>query len=197
MRGIYWLKMPDYVRLNAMEAHEALPGFYWTGETEMNCMRDALSQTLRYGYAHHIQRLMVTGLFALLYGVDPHQVHEWYLAVYVDAVEWVELPNVLGMSQYGDGGLMASKPYVASGKYIQRMSNYCKGCKYDPALATGAKACPFTTLYWDYLLQHEVKLRGNQRMAMQLKNLGRLSAEQRGEIQEQAQRVRKGCAEVG
>ncbi len=197
VRGIYWQKMPDYVRLNAMDAHEALPGFYWTGETDMNCMRDALSQTLRYGYAHHIQRLMVTGLFALLYGVDPYQVHEWYLAAYVDAVEWVELPNVLGMSQYGDGGLMASKPYVASGKYIQRMSNYCKGCKYDPAQATGAKACPFTTLYWDYLLQHEVKLRGNQRMAMQLKNVGRLSAEQRGEIQEQAQRVRKGFAGVG
>ena len=193
VRGIYWLKMPDYVRLNAMEAHEALPGFYWTGETEMNCLRDALSQTLRYGYAHHIQRLMVTGLFALLYGVDPHQVHEWYLAVYVDAVEWVELPNTLGMSQYGDGGLMASKPYVASGKYIQRMSNYCKGCKYDPAQATGAKACPFTTLYWDYLLQHEVRLRGNQRMAMQLKNLGRLSGGQSGEIQEQARRVRDGC----
>ncbi|WP_395732930.1 cryptochrome/photolyase family protein [Prosthecobacter sp.] len=193
VRGIYWLKMPGYVRLNEMQAHEALPGFYWTGETDMNCLRDALSQTLRYGYAHHIQRLMVTGLFALLYGVDPYQVHEWYLAVYVDAVEWVELPNTLGMSQYGDGGLMASKPYVASGKYIQRMSNYCKGCKYDPAQATGAKACPFTTLYWEYLLQHEVRLRGNQRMAMQLKNLGRLSAEQRGEIQEQARRVREGC----
>jgi len=197
VRGIYWLKMPDYVRLNAMDAHEALPGFYWTGETDMNCLRDALSQTLRYGYAHHIQRLMVTGLFALLYGVDPHQVHEWYLAVYVDAVEWVELPNTLGMSQYGDGGLMASKPYVASGKYIQRMSNYCAGCRYDPAQATGEKACPFTTLYWDYLLQHEVRLRGNQRMAMQLKNLGRLSAEKRSEIQEQAVRVREGCAGVG
>ena len=191
VRGIYWLKMPEYVRLNEMQAHEALPGFYWTGETDMNCLRDALSQTLRYGYAHHIQRLMVTGLFALLYGVDPHQVHEWYLAVYVDAVEWVELPNTLGMSQYGDGGLMASKPYVASGKYIQRMSNYCMGCKYDPAQATGAKACPFTTLYWDYLLQHEVRLRRNPRMAMQLKNLGRLSAEQKSAIQEQARRVRE------
>ena len=191
VRGIYWLKMPEYVRLNEMQAHEALPGFYWTGETDMNCLRDALSQTLRYGYAHHIQRLMVTGLFALLYGVDPHQVHEWYLAVYVDAVEWVELPNTLGMSQYGDGGLMASKPYVASGKYIQRMSNYCMGCTYDPAQATGAKACPFTTLYWDYLLQHEVRLRRNPRMAMQLKNLGRLSAEQKSAIQEQARRVRE------
>ena len=197
VRGIYWLKMPGYVRLNEMQAHEKLPVFYWTGETDMNCLSQAIGQTLRYGYAHHIQRLMVTGLFALLYGVDPHQVHEWYLAVYVDAVEWVELPNTLGMSQYGDGGLMASKPYVASGKYIQRMSNYCTGCKYDPAQATGEKACPFTTLYWDYLLQHEVRLRGNQRMAMQLKNLGRLSAEQRGEIQEQAQRVRERCGGKG
>ncbi len=191
VRGIYWLKMPDYVRLNEMQAHEELPAFYWTGETDMNCLREAIGQTLRFGYAHHIQRLMVTGLFALLYGVDPHHVHEWYLAVYVDAVEWVELPNTLGMSQYGDGGLMASKPYVASGKYIQRMSNYCAGCRYDPAQATGESACPFTTLYWDYLLQHEARLRGNQRMAMQLRNLGRLSAEKRREIQEQAQRVRE------
>lgn len=197
VRGIYWLKMPDYVRLNEMQAHEKLPGFYWTGETDMNCLRQAIGQTLRYGYAHHIQRLMVTGLFALLYGVDPYQVHEWYLAVYVDAVEWVELPNTLGMSQYGDGGLMASKPYVASGKYIQRMSNYCTGCKYDPAQSTGPKACPFNTLYWDYLLQHEPRLKKNQRMSMQLKNLARLSPEQRGEIQQQAQQVRAKCGKEG
>ena len=194
VRGIYWLKMPGYVRLNEMQAHETLPAFYWTGDTDMNCLRDALSQTLRYGYAHHIQRLMVTGLFALLYGVDPHQVHEWYLAVYVDAVEWVELPNTLGMSQHGDGGLMASKPYVASGKYIQRMSNYCRGCKYDPAQATGPRACPFTTLYWDYLLRHEPRLRRNQRMAMQLKNLTRLSPEQRHAIQEQSEHLRAAYA---
>ncbi|MBB5035377.1 cryptochrome/photolyase family protein [Prosthecobacter vanneervenii] len=197
VRGIYWLKMPDYVRLNEMQAHEKLPGFYWTGETDMNCLSQAIGQTLRYGYAHHIQRLMVTGLFALLYGVDPHQVHEWYLAVYVDAVEWVELPNTLGMSQYGDGGLMASKPYVASGKYIQRMSNYCTGCKYDPAQSTGPKACPFTTLYWDYLLQHEPRLKKNQRMSMQLKNLARLSMEQRSAIQQQARRVRERCGGEG
>ncbi|WP_395740738.1 cryptochrome/photolyase family protein [Prosthecobacter sp.] len=191
VRGIYWHLMPEYLERNAMHAQEPLPGFYWTGETEMNCLRDAITQTLRLGYAHHIQRLMVTGLFALLFGVDPRKVHEWYLAVYVDAVEWVELPNTLGMSQYGDGGVMGSKPYVASGKYIQRMSNYCSGCKYDPAQSTGPKACPFTTLYWDYLLQHEPKLRQNQRMSMQLKNLARLDEKQRGAIHMHARQLRE------
>ncbi|MDI1314567.1 cryptochrome/photolyase family protein [Prosthecobacter sp.] len=191
VRGIYWHLMPGYVERNAMQAHEALPDFYWTGETDMRCLRDALTQTLRLGYAHHIQRLMVTGLFALLFGVDPRRVHEWYLAVYVDAVEWVELPNTLGMSQYGDGGVMASKPYVASGKYIQRMSNYCTGCRFDPAQSTGPKACPFTTLYWDYLLQHEPKLRQNQRMSMQLRNLVRLDEKQRAAIQMQAKQLRE------
>ncbi|WP_395753098.1 cryptochrome/photolyase family protein [Prosthecobacter sp.] len=191
VRGIYWHLMPEYLERNAMQAHEPLPDFYWTGETEMNCLRDAITQTLRLGYAHHIQRLMVTGLFALLFGVDPRKVHEWYLAVYVDAVEWVELPNTLGMSQYGDGGVMGSKPYVASGKYIQRMSNYCSGCRYDPAQSTGPKACPFTTLYWDYLLQHEPKLRQNQRMSMQLKNLARLDDKQRAAIHMHAKKVRE------
>lgn len=191
VRGIYWLKMPGYLELNAMQAHEPLPAFYWTGATHMNCMREVITQTLRHGYAHHIQRLMVTGLFALLYGVEPRQVHEWYLAVYVDAVEWVELPNTLGMSQYGDGGLMASKPYVASGKYIQRMSNYCTGCRYDPAQATGPKACPFTTLYWDYLLQHEPRLMGNSRMRMQLRNLVRLGEAKCAAIQARAAELRR------
>jgi deoxyribodipyrimidine photolyase-related protein len=134
---------------------------------------------------------MVTGLYALLFGVDPKAVHEWYLAVYVDAVEWVELPNTLGMSQFADGGIMASKPYIASGKYIQRMSNHCKGCAYDPALSTGEKACPFTTLYWDYMIQHEAMLAKNPRMGMQLKNLGRLGAEQRSAISEQATQHRQ------
>ncbi len=186
VRGIYWRYMPEYIDKNALNAVQSLPAFYWTAETDMVCMRDALSQTLRLGYAHHIQRLMVTGLYALLYGVRPQSVHEWYLAVYVDAVEWVELPNTLGMSQHGDGGLMASKPYVASGKYIQRMSNYCSTCRYNPALSTGENACPFTTLYWDFLLRHEVFLRKNQRMAMQMRNLSRLSDDEKTAIQEQA-----------
>ncbi|GEP41820.1 cryptochrome/photolyase family protein [Brevifollis gellanilyticus] len=193
VRGIYWHFMPGYLERNAMHAEHELPAFYWTGETDMQCLRDVITQTLRLGYAHHIQRLMVTGLFALLYGVQPRRVHEWYLAVYVDAVEWVELPNTLGMSQYGDGGVMASKPYVASGKYIQRMSNYCQGCRYDPAQSTGPRACPFTTLYWDYLLQHEPVLRRNQRMGMQLKNLSRLSAGDREAIQKQAASFRAAC----
>jgi deoxyribodipyrimidine photolyase-related protein len=191
VRGVYWLHMPGYLQRNALAASHDLPSFYWTGDTDMACLRDALGQTLRLGYAHHIQRLMVTGLFALLWGVRPEQVHAWYLAVYVDAVEWVELPNTLGMSQYADGGVMASKPYVASGKYIQRMSNYCRGCRFDPAESVGPGACPFTTLYWDFLLRHERRLAGNPRMGMQLRNLGRLSEDRRAQIQAQADRLRQ------
>lgn len=194
VRGIYWQFMPGYLQNNALHATAPLPKFYWTGDTEMRCLREVIGQTLVYGYAHHIQRLMVTGLFTLLLGVRPQAVHEWYLAVYVDAVEWVELPNTLGMSQFGDGGLMASKPYVATGKYIQRMSNYCSGCRFDPAQSTGATACPFTTLYWDFLLRHESLLAKNQRMTMQLRNLQRLSAPQRKLIQTQAAELRERLA---
>jgi deoxyribodipyrimidine photolyase-related protein len=168
-----------------------LPEFFWTGKTEMNCLREVIGQTLELGFAHHIQRLMVTGCYALLLGVDPVEVHKWYLAVYVDAVEWVELPNVLGMSQYADGGIMASKPYIATGKYIQRMSNYCDGCRFKPEKATGADACPFTTLYWDFLMRHEKLLKQNQRMALQVKNLARLDAKARREIRQQAQDLLK------
>jgi len=186
VRGIYWHHMPRYLGLNALGAKAALPEFYWTGKCEMNCLRDSIGQTLRHGYAHHIQRLMVTGLYALLLGVEPQKVHAWYLAVYVDAVEWVELPNTLGMSQYGDGGIMASKPYAATGKYIDRMSNYCAGCRFDPAKSTGGEACPFTTLYWDFLLRHEPLLAKNQRMALQVKNLARLGPTERAAIQARA-----------
>ena len=186
VRGIYWTQMPDYLERNALDAQAELPAFYWTGDTDMACLKDAIIQTLEHGYAHHIQRLMVTGLYALLLGVKPQAVHQWYLSVYVDAVEWVELPNTLGMGQFGDGGLMASKPYVASGKYIQRMSNHCKGCRFDPAESTGATACPYTTLYWDFLMRHEVLLKQNPRMAMQLKNLARLDGPARDAIQTQA-----------
>jgi len=190
VRGVYWMNMPEYLERNALDAQEKLPDFYWTGDTPMACMRDALEQTLQFGYAHHIQRLMVTGLYALLLGVNPKEVHAWYLSVYVDAVEWVELPNTLGMSQFADGGLMASKPYAASGKYIDRMSNYCKGCAFNPALSTGDKACPFTTLYWDFLLRHEAALSKNPRMVMQVRNLKRLDDSQRKAIQSQAQRLK-------
>ena len=187
VRGIYWTQMPGYLERNALEAREPLPDFFWTGETDMACLRDALTQTLTHGYAHHIQRLMVTGLYLLLRGVAPQAAHQWYLSVYVDAVEWVELPNTLGMSQYGDGGLMASKPYIASGKYIQRMGNHCAGCRYDPAESTGPTACPYTTLYWDFLMRHESMLAGNPRMGMQVRNLARLSKEKREAIKRQAQ----------
>ena len=186
VRGIYWTHMPAYLERNALDAQAALPAWYWSGDTDMACLKDAIGQTLDHGYAHHIQRLMVTGLYALLLGVKPQAVHAWYLGVYVDAVEWVELPNTLGMGQFADGGLMASKPYVASGKYIQRMSNHCKGCRYDPALSTGDSACPYTTLYWDFLLRHEPLLQKNPRMAMQLKNLARLDASARDAIRSQA-----------
>ena len=190
VRGVYWHFMPDYERRNALAAERPLPGFYWTADTEMNCLRDALGQTLRHGYAHHIQRLMVTGLFALLLGVKPQEVHRWYLAVYVDAVEWVELPNTLGMSQFADGGVMASKPYCATGAYIDRMSNACKGCRYDPKVATGPDACPFTTLYWDFLARHGKLLAKNQRMTMQLKNLQRKPAADLRAIRRQADDLR-------
>lgn len=195
VRGIYWTRMPAYADGNALDAHEDLPAWYWTGATDMACLRDALAQTLAHGYANHIQRLMVTGLFALMLGVEPQQVHAWYLAVYVDAVEWVELPNTLGMSQYADGGLMGSKPYVATGKYIQRMSPHCQGCRYDPAQRAGDRACPFTTLYWDFLMRHEQALARNPRMALQVKNVARLSDADRQAVLARAGAIRRG--EVG
>jgi deoxyribodipyrimidine photolyase-related protein len=190
VRGIYWLHMPEYLERNALQATEPLPGFYWTGETPMRCLAECIGQTLRLGYAHHIQRLMVTGLFPLLLGVDPREVHRWYLAVYVDALEWVELPNTLGMSQYADGGVMASKPYVATGRYIERMSNYCDSCQFDPAKAIGEDACPFTTLYWDFLQRHGKSLQKNPRMSLQLRNVERLSSADRKSIRARAEQLR-------
>ena len=195
VRGIYWTQMPAYLERNALGAGQDLPAWFWTGATDMACLRDALAQTLAHGYANHIQRLMVTGLFALMLGVEPKQVHAWYLAVYVDAVEWVELPNTLGMSQYADGGVMGSKPYIATGKYIQRMSPHCTGCRYDPAQRSGDKACPYTTLYWDFLMRHQALLAGNPRMALQVRNVARLSDAQKQAIQERAAAIRR--AEVG
>jgi deoxyribodipyrimidine photolyase-related protein len=195
VRGIYWTQMPGYLERNALGADADLPHWYWTGATDMACLRDAIEQTLTHGYANHIQRLMVTGLYALMLGVNPKQVHAWYLAVYVDAVEWVELPNTLGMSQYADGSLMGSKPYVATGKYIERMSPHCKGCRYDPAQRSGESACPFTTLYWDFLMRHEAALAKNPRMALQVKNLARMNATQRQDVAARAAAIRRG--EIG
>ncbi|MEB3204344.1 MAG: cryptochrome/photolyase family protein [Candidatus Sericytochromatia bacterium] len=192
VRGIYHLGGPGYENLNELGANHPLPAFYWTGKTDMACLSDTLGQTLDLGYAHHIQRLMVTGLYALLLGVDPHAIHEWFLAVHVDAVAWVELPNTLGMSQFADGGRMASKPYVASGRYIERMSGYCGTCRYRPERRVGADACPFTTLYWAFLDQHEERLARNPRMVIQVRNLARLDATERTAIREAAGRIRAG-----
>ena len=164
VRGIYWLKMPDYGTQNFFDAKRKLPEFYWTGETDMACLKAAIGQTIEHAYAHHIQRLMLTGNFALLAGIDPHEVHEWYLMVYADAFEWVELPNTLGMSQFGDGGLLASKPYAASGNYISKMSDYCGSCRFDVKQRTGPNACPFNALYWDFLDRNRAKLGRNPRL---------------------------------
>ncbi|MBD9427805.1 cryptochrome/photolyase family protein [Pseudomonas sp. PDM15] len=174
VRGIYWLRMPDYAALNVFGNSRALPEFYWTGRTEMRCMAQAIGQTLELGYAHHIQRLMVTGNFALLAGIAPAAICEWYLAVYLDAFEWVELPNTLGMVMHADGGYLGSKPYCASGRYIQRMSDHCAACRYRVDRATEDDACPFNALYWHFLLRHRDRLGRNPRMAMAYRNLQRM-----------------------
>ena len=190
VRGIYWTQMPGYLGRNALEAAQALPDWYWTGDTDFECLHQTIVQTLNHGYAHHIQRLMVTGVFAMMLGVRPQAVHAWYLAVYVDAVEWVELPNTLGMSQYGDGGLMASKPYIATGKYIQRMGGPCAGCRYDPAQATGERACPFTTLYWDFLLRHAQRLGDQPRLKHAMVRLETLTPDRQAAIRARADDLR-------
>lgn len=186
VRGIYWWQGPDYARSNALGAHRPLPWFYWSGETSMACLRACITQTREEAYAHHIQRLMVTGNFALLAGVDPHALHEWYLAVYADAFEWVELPNTVGMSQFADGGLLASKPYAASGAYIHRMSDYCGGCAYNVKARAGAKACPFNLLYWRFIATHEPRLRGNGRMAQMVRVWEKFPPEHRQALLAQA-----------
>lgn len=191
VRGVYFMWMPDYIERNRLQAKENLPAFFWNADVPMNCLRQSIGQTLEWGYAHHIQRLMVIGLYCLLLGVEPKQVHEWYLAIYVDAVEWVELPNSLGMSQYADGGIMASKPYIASGKYIQRMSNYCKGCRFDPSKSVGPTACPYTTLYWDFIARHEGWLKKNPRLGMQVKNWSRIPKDTKLEIRVVAEKLKK------
>ena len=186
VRGIYWFAGPDYVDRNELGATRDLPSFYWSGKTDMHCMSEAIGQTLEYAYAHHIQRLMITGNFALIAGVNPRQVHEWYLAVYADAYEWVELPNTLGMSQFGDGGMLASKPYASSGAYINRMSDYCRSCRFDVKQRTGPDACPFNALYWDFIARNENRLKKNPRMAMPYKNWERMAEADKIALKRQA-----------
>ena len=176
VRGVYWLKMPAYAELNALAAELPVPAFMWTGACEMNCIRQCVGQLIEHAYAHHIQRLMVLGLFAMLLGVRPYAVHQWHLSMYADAIDWVSLPNVLGMSQYGDGGIVGSKPYAASGSYIDRMSDYCRGCRFDPQRAAGDKACPFTTRYRNFLARNRKMLQDSRCMRLQLANLDRKDA---------------------
>jgi deoxyribodipyrimidine photolyase-related protein len=166
VRGVYWLKMPEYKEMNFLEASRPLPEFFWTGDTKMNCLKQCITETKENAYAHHIQRLMVLGNFALIAGIDPRAVNEWYLIVYADAFEWVELPNVTGMILFADGGYLGSKPYAASGAYINKMSNYCQKCQYTVNEKNGQKACPFNYLYWDFLLRHQEKLKTNHRLTM-------------------------------
>jgi deoxyribodipyrimidine photolyase-related protein len=177
VRGLYWLLMPAYAEGNALAAKRPLPGFYWGAETSMRCISQAVGQTRDHAYAHHIQRLMITGNFALIAGLDPYEVNRWYLAVYADAFEWVELPNTQGMALYADGGVMASKPYAASAAYINRMGDYCRGCAHDPKDATGPRACPFNFLYWDFIARHAEDFARNPRMAMPVMGLRKLKPE--------------------
>jgi deoxyribodipyrimidine photolyase-related protein len=186
VRGIYWLRMPDYAATNALGAARPLPWFYWSGETAMNCIAQVVAETRRNAYAHHIQRLMVTGNFALLAGVEPAQIEEWYLGVYADAYDWVELPNTHGMVMFADGGLLASKPYAASGAYIDRMSDYCRGCAYDPKVKTGQGACPFNLLYWNFLMENRGVLGSNPRLGMPYRTLDGMPAERRATIRQEA-----------
>lgn len=182
VRGVYWLKMPDYAGTNALQAARPLPWFYWSGETRMNCVRQVVTETRRNAYAHHIQRLMVTGNFALLAGIAPAGIEAWYLAVYADAFDWVELPNTHGMAIFADGGVLASKPYAASGAYIDRMSDYCKGCGFDVKAKSGPKACPFNYLYWNFFLENRARLPVNPRLSMPLRTLDAMDPARREEI---------------
>ena len=188
VRGLYWLKMPEYAEQNALESHRPLPAFFWTADTKMNCLKQCVSETRDHAYAHHIQRLMVLGNFALLAGLSPKEVNEWFMIVYADAYEWVELPNVSGMALYADGGVLASKPYASGGAYIERMSNYCRSCHYKVKQKNGEQACPFNYLYWDFLIRHQDRLSGNARMGMMYRTLAKMSDEKRAAILTDSQR---------
>ena len=187
VRGIYWLKMPEYERMNFLDAKRKLPDLYWGADTHMNCLQQCVRETKENAYAHHIQRLMVLGNFALIAGIDPDEVNEWYMIVYADAFHWVELPNVTGMILFADGGELGSKPYAASGAYINKMSNYCKHCHYKVSKKNGADACPFNYLYWDFLLRNHNKLGNNHRLGMIYKTLERMSDEKVNHIRNDSQ----------
>jgi deoxyribodipyrimidine photolyase-related protein len=191
VRGIYWAHMPGYDERNALGHTAPLPQWFWTGKTRMRCMQDAVGNSLEHAYAHHIQRLMIIGNFALLAGLDPAAVHRWYLGVYIDAFEWVELPNTLGMSQFADGGVLATKPYVSGAAYISRMSDYCQGCRYDKKQRIGANACPFNALYWDFFARHEARLGSNFRLGMVYRQLGKMQGEALAALRARAEALRR------
>ncbi len=189
VRGIYWAKMPEYAHTNALFNHRPLPDFYWTGQTKMNCMAQTIKDSLGNAYAHHIQRLMITGNFALLTQINPSEVDSWYLGIYIDAIEWVQLPNTHGMSQWADGGLIATKPYISSAAYINKMSNYCSKCQYDFRLKTEENACPFNSLYWHFLSEKRCFFENNQRMSMMLALLDKMDKTQLQKIKNKAQHI--------
>ena len=189
MRGIYWAKMPAYSDQNYLGHKNRLPAFFWTGKTNMACVSHAINQSLDYAYAHHIQRLMITGNFALLAGVDPDELDQWYLGIYIDAIEWVEITNTRGMSQFADGGIVGTKPYVSSANYIQKMSHYCKTCHYDHKKRVGEESCPFNSLYWHFFNRHSEKLKNNPRIGMAYRNLDRMKSQDKQALLERADQV--------
>lgn len=192
IRGVYWVKMPDYAEMNYLEHEASIPSFYWDGETDMQCIQQSIGHVLKHGYVHHIHRLMVLGNFALTLGVHPYSFHEWHMAMYLDAVDWVSLPNTLGMSQHGDGGVVGTKPYASTGNYINKMSNFCGSCPYDYKKSVGDDACPITTFYWDFLDRHYDRLQENSRMKLQLKHIeNKRSSGEIEEIRKQAEKLRK------
>lgn len=191
MRGIYWAKMPEYAALNALNHQERLPDWYWTGATQMNCLKHAVNQSLDYAYAHHIQRLMLTGNFALLLGVHPDEVDAWYLGVYIDAIEWVEITNTRGMSQFADGGIVGTKPYISSANYIDKMSDYCSGCHYNKSKRHGESACPFNSLYWDFYHRHRERFAKNPRIAVMYKTLDGMTEDELASTLAQAKHYKR------
>jgi len=195
MRGVYWRQGPLYKETNALSADRPLPWFYWSAETDMACVRDVVGHTRDYAYAHHIQRLMVTGNLAMLLGVRPAEINDWYMVVFIDAFEWVELPNTHGMATFADGGVVGSKPYAAGGAYIDRMSDYCGGCRYDVKARSGPDVCPFNTLYWQFLLRNETTLKHNQRLALPYRALRNMDDARRSQIEHEGEVIRRRLCE--
>lgn len=196
MRGVYWAKMPNYKSLNFFNHKRKLPSWFWDGQTKMNCQKEAVGQSLEYAYAHHIQRLMITGNFALLAGIDPDEVDEWYLGIYIDAIEWVEITNTRGMSQFADGGIVGTKPYVSSANYIDKMSNYCKNCHYSKTKKTGDGACPFNSLYWNFYQNNRDKLEKNPRIGFVYRTLDKMGKEKKADLLDQAEFYLKNINEL-